>query len=144
MGIDTMLKAVEDNQYSPYHFEAFIAAEHLKAPSFEATNWDKILMWSEQLYEIQPSPIASLQMAVVQLQRDKMEEARDLLMSIQPNDLEQRAYLYYGFLAEYYRKNGEKKKAVESLEVAILKAGNQAEKKYLEKKKNSIQNKNSA
>jgi len=144
MGNDAMLKAVEDDQYSPYHFEAAIATEHLKARSFEATDWDKILMWCERLYEIQPSPIASLQMAVVQLQRDKMDEARDLLMGIQPDDLAQRAYLYYGFLAEYYRKNGEKERAIESLEIAISKVGNQAEKEYLEKKKTSIQNKNSA
>ncbi|MBL4663917.1 MAG: sigma-70 family RNA polymerase sigma factor [Flavobacteriaceae bacterium] len=143
MGNNAMLKAVEDDQYSPYHYEAAIATEHLKARSFETTNWDKIFMWCERLYEIQPSPIASLQMAVVQLQRNKLEEAKQLLWSIQPNELVQRAYLYYGFLAEYYRKNGEKNKAIESLDIAISKAGNQAEKKYLENKKISIQNKNS-
>ena len=144
MGNDAMLRAVEEDEYSTYHFEAAIAAEHLRARTFEKTDWDKILMWCERLYEIQPTPFTSLQLASVQLQRNHLEEANELLKGVDPSDLGQRGYLYYGFQAEYYRKMGDVAKAIICLDLAILTVRNHSEKKYLEKKKNSIQNKNSA
>ena len=139
MGNDAMSKAVEENVYSSYHYEAAIAAEHLKARSFERTDWDKILLWCERLYEIQPSAFARLQLASVQLQRNELETANQILRGLDPSDLGQRGYLYYGFLAEYYRKQDEIPKALACLDLAILSVSNQSEKKYLEKKKQSIQ-----
>ena len=138
MGNDAMIKAVEEESFSRYHYEAAIAAEHLKARSFETTNWEKIFMWCENLYELLPTSITGLQMAVVQLQRNKMEEAYGLLKSIKPEDLEQRAYLYYGFLAEYHHKNGQMQKALSSIDIALEKVQNEAEKNYLLKKKQFI------
>ncbi len=135
LGNDAMMKAVEQNEYSSYHFEAAIAAEHLKAVSFEDTNWDKILMWYERLYEMQASPFTLLNLVVVQLQRGEYDIASELLEKVDPNELEQRAYLYYGSLAEFFIKKGEGERAIESINTALKLVVNDAERNYLLKKK---------
>ncbi|MEM7185530.1 MAG: sigma-70 family RNA polymerase sigma factor [Bacteroidota bacterium] len=139
MGHDTMEKAVETEDYSRYHFEAAIAAEHLKARSFEATRWEKILMWCERLNHVAPGVITSLQLAVVLLQCERWEEALELLESIDPKALEQRSYLYFGSLAEYHLKTGNSTLAIDCLDEALETVQNEAEKRYLLQKKKTLQ-----
>lgn len=67
LGNDAMNKAVEFNNFSAYHYEAAIAAEHLKAATFKATDWDKILNWYEQLHLLQPTPFPQPNKAIVLL-----------------------------------------------------------------------------
>ena len=135
LGNNAMNKAVQSSEYSSYHYEAAIAAEHLKASSFEETNWDKILMWYEQLYELQASPVTLLNIAVVQLQRGAFELADQILQKIDPGELEQRAYLYYGALAEYFINKNQSEQAIESINTALKLVVNDAERNYLMKKK---------
>ncbi len=139
LGNDVMIKAVENDEYSAYHYEAAIAAEHLRARKFESTDWVKILMWLEKLYEISPSPFTSLNIAVVLLQMGSLEKAYDRLLTIEPAHLEQRSYLYYGFLSEYYLLKEEKDKAISSISLALTTVANEAEKRYLLNKKKYIQ-----
>ena len=69
LGNTMMNKAVEDNTFSCYHYEAAIAAEHLKATRFEDTNWDKIHYLYQCLNKLQPIPIHILTMAVICIQK---------------------------------------------------------------------------
>lgn len=140
LGNEAMTKATETNTFSQYHYEAAIAAEHIKARSFDRTNWDKISMWCEKLYEIRPMAITKLQMAVVELQRENCEQAFQFLKEMHPEDLEQRAYLYYGTLAEYYQKTGQIDRAISSLDKALTGVQNDSERKYLLKKRDSFEN----
>ncbi len=133
-----MNEAVEEEVFTSYHYEAAIAYEHLTSKSFEETNWDKILMWYEKLVEIQPSTFTKLNIAIVQIQRKEYELASNLLVDIDPLDLEQRAYLYYGAWAEYYNEQREFTKALTSLKQAIKLVNNDAEKNYLIKKKDVL------
>jgi len=138
LGSEAMTKAVETDTFTSYHYEATIAMEHLKAPTFAATNWAKILNWYEQLYIIQPSPFNLLNQAMVQIQQEKFKEALSLLKQIQPKELEQRAYLYYGAYAEYFALTGVQKKALESIDTALDLVKNEAERQFLLKKKLEI------
>lgn len=135
MGNAAMYKAVEDTTFSTYHYEAAIAAEHLKAKTFEDTHWKAILKHYENLYNFQPMPIHLLHMAVVQLQLKDVTACAKLLSKLRPQDLEQRAYLYHGTIAEYYVVIEDFEKAIESIDTAIRLVTNQQEKKYLEKKR---------
>ncbi len=136
LGDQAMHKAVgEHTVYSIYHYEAAIAAEHLQAKTFESTNWKKILMWYEQLYEIQPAPITLLNMAVIHLQLNDLKNTIKLLDQITPNELEQRAYLFHGTLAEYFQKSGNTQKAITHLNQALDLVKNKSEKQFLLKKK---------
>ena len=138
LGNEAMYKAVKTENFSVYHFEAAIAAEHLHAKNLESTNWEKILMWYKKLFEIQPSAFNLLNIAIVHLQLKNYDKSYQILQNIEPNDLEQRAYLYYGSFAEYFSLKGENKRALESLETALNLVRNEAERKFLMKKREGI------
>lgn len=131
IGNNAMNKAMEYNVISIYHYEAAIAAEHLKAKAFENTDWNKILHWYSELYQLQPSTFTHLNMAIVNLQLNHLEVAQRILDQISIAKLEQRAYLYYGCYAEYYVKKNDIVRAISCLNKAILKTHNNLEKNYL-------------
>lgn len=135
LGNTMMNKAVLDAEYSCYHYEAAIAAEHLRASHFDETNWTKILSWYERLYEMQPTPIHILTMAVVCLQNSDSTKAKHYLDLLQPTDLAQRSYLYYGTVSDYYLSIDKPQEAIKNLDLALKKVTNSSEKEYLQKKR---------
>ena len=138
MGNAMMHKAVEDEIFSRYHYEAAIAAEHLKAKKFEDTNWAKILNWYQKLFEIQPMPAYLLTMAVVCIQMADYARAKEFLDQLNEDDFNQRAYLYYGAIADYHLGVEDQNAALESLEKALELVQNELERNYLLKKKEAI------
>ncbi len=138
LGNRAMSRAVETDEFTLYHYEAAIAAEHLKAPSFEQTDWDKILHWYDQLYALQSSPFILMNKSIIQLQQKKYDAAYALLQAIVPGELEQRAYLYYGTCAEYFSLKGQTNKAIDYFDKAIASVKNESEKQYLIKKKEQV------
>ncbi|GGI57818.1 RNA polymerase sigma factor [Winogradskyella haliclonae] len=134
LGNTMMNKAVETETFSSYHYEAAIAAEHLKARTFEDTNWDKILHWYQSLYELQPMPSHVLTMAVICLQNEDYKSANAYFKKLNPDALEQRKYLYYAAKADYYKATKDFKSALEHISEAINCVNNDLEKQYLLKK----------
>jgi len=139
MANSAMNKAMEYDDISIYHYEAAIAAEHIKAKSFEETNWNKILVWYNKLNETQASPFTLLNIAIVNLQLQRFEVVKKLLDIIPIVDLEQRQYLFYGCYAEYYARREDLVLAVSYLDKAILKTTNGLERAYLRNKKAQIE-----
>lgn len=135
LGNIMMHKAVTDTDFSCYHYEAAIAAEHLRAAYFEETNWNKILYWYECLYDMQPIPIHVLTMAVVCLQNKDITKAKHYLDQLKASDLEQRSYLYYGTLSDYYSAQEKFEKAIRNIDLALENVTNSLEKQHLERKK---------
>jgi len=135
LGNESMTKAMEYKDISTYHYEASIAAEHLKARSFEKTNWKEIASLYQQLNKLQPSINHLLNLAIVYLQMDDYMEAKSILDVIKVEELEQRTYLYYGIYAEYFAKTGNRVKAMEAFDKAIELSSNEMERKYLAIKK---------
>lgn len=140
LGNTMMNKAVENNEFSTYHYEAAIIAEHIKAPNFELTNWNKILQWYQYLYKLQPSYSHLLSMAVVCVQSKNYVKANYYFDQIDPESLEQRAYLFYGAKADYYLAINNKEQALKQINIALEKVTNTLEKDFLEKKKREITN----
>ena len=141
LGNTFMTKAVDTSDFSCYHYEAAIAAEHLKATHFENTDWDKILYWYQCLNTLQPMPSHLLTMAVVCLQKQDYTIAKKYLEQLKPTDFEQRSYLFFGCLSDYYIATNNIKKAIINIDLAIKHVSNTMEKEYLEKKKQTILNK---
>ena len=138
IGNDAMIKAVEDGSFTSYHYEAAIAGEHIKAKTFDDTDWEKMLLWYENLYTLQPSPLGLLNKSIVLIQLNRLDAAKDILNTIESKDLEQRAYLYYATLSEYCKENKNIKDAIENLDIAISMVANKTEKAYLEQKKKNL------
>jgi RNA polymerase sigma-70 factor (ECF subfamily) len=141
LGNTMMNKAVVNSEFSCYHYEAAIAAEHLKARTFENTDWYKILYWYQCLQILQPMPTHLLTMAIVCMQTNDFKLSKSYLEQIKPDDLHQRVYLFYGAKAEFYSKTKNIKKAISYINLALMTVTNSLEKDYLQKKKRALLNK---
>ncbi len=139
IGNNVMYRATINNEFSSYHYEAAIAAEHLKARTFESTNWNRILSLYSELYGLHQSEFVLLNKAIVLIQLKRFEEAHATLETISEEKLEQRVYLYYGTLAEFYIQTGDTQMASLKLDEAISLTTNDSEIDYLRNKKASIE-----
>lgn len=138
-GNHMMTKATRTGRYSAYHYEAAIACEHLSAKKFENTNWKKILLWYQKLQEISPSPFNLLNMAVVNLQQNDPAVAKEIMSQVDPKELGQRAYLYYGCMAQYYKVMNSYDEALACYQEALSLVKNDSERRYMENKYRKIQ-----
>ncbi len=139
LGHSAMTKAVETGQFSRFHYEAAIASEHLKASSYADTDWSRLLMWYEKLNALYPSPVNSLNIAIIHIQLGQFSEAKIILDELKSEQFEQRQYLYHGLLAEYYYRKGSFDQALSEIDLAIEKVNNNSERNYLIKKRSKIQ-----
>ncbi|RZN82888.1 MAG: sigma-70 family RNA polymerase sigma factor [Winogradskyella sp.] len=137
LGNTMMNKAVETEDFSSYHYEAAIAAEHLKAKTYADTNWNKILNWYEKLYTMQPMPSHLLTIAVICIQTKDYKKAESYFNKLEPKALEQRKYLFYAAKADYYKAIHNLELAIEHIHQAIEYVTNDLEKDYLLKKKSA-------
>ena len=135
LGNTMMNKAVETENFSCYHYEAAIAAEHLRAQTFEDTNWNKILQWYTALYNLQPMPIYLLTMAVICMQNDNYKLAKTYFGQLKPKDLEQRAYLYYAAKADFYAGTQNLNEAIHYIKKALDITTNSQEINFLKNKR---------
>lgn len=131
MGHHSLSKAMLTEEISSYHYEALIASEHVKAHTFEKTNWKKILHWYEQYVLIAPSPMLFLNLAMVHLQLKNRESTYNILNDLKEESFNQRKYLFYALWAEYHLELGENYHAIAYLQKAINHVNNCNEKKYL-------------
>lgn len=137
LGQDSLKTALMYNDRSAYHYEALIAAEHVKALKFENTNWQLIIKYYDEMYKFSPSVNILLSKVIAFIQIDKYNQAKEILDLINPKELNQRVYLYHGTLAEYYIKINNKNKAIEELDKAINSCNNKLEINYLIKKRDN-------
>jgi len=137
-GNGMMIEATKGGHYTAYHYEAAIACEHLSAKKFEDTDWEKISYWYKKLQDIAPSPFNLLNMAVVNLQEDKADVAKKILDEVNPKDLGQREYLYFGCMAQYYKAIEKYDDALSSYAKAIALVKNDSERRYMENKVQKI------
>lgn len=64
-GVEHLEASANGNQISKYHLEAGIAYEHARAPGYDTTNWHNILTCYDLLCIHYPSPVISLNRAIV-------------------------------------------------------------------------------
>jgi RNA polymerase sigma-70 factor (ECF subfamily) len=63
-GFASLAEASRGDELTAYHVEAAIAACHALAPTYDATDWTRIVALYDQLLAIQPSPVVALQRAI--------------------------------------------------------------------------------
>jgi len=138
LGNNALDKATEYADFSLYHLEAAIASEHVRALSFENTNWERIVSFYDQMLAVLPSDNFLLSKAIALMQMGKLEVAKKILDTIKLEAMHQRKYLVYGAIAEYYLLSGLKKEAIEALEKAIASCSSELEIAYLKEKQAAI------
>jgi RNA polymerase sigma-70 factor (ECF subfamily) len=115
-----------------YQLQAAISGLHATAPTFEATDWEEILMLYGRLHQLQPSAIIRLNAVAAASFRYRPEAAlKSLADLVHETDLE--TYQpYHATHADLLRRAGRLHEAAEAYRTAIAASDNSAERRFLE------------
>ena len=131
-GVDLLNRAAALNQPGPYQLQAAIAAVHAEAPSWERTDWRRIVMLYDALLRIADTPVIRLNRAValsrVSGPQVALGEVNDLAISLGEY------HLFHATRAELLDEMGEAALARDALLRALELCQNPAERSLLVRK----------
>jgi RNA polymerase sigma-70 factor, ECF subfamily len=122
----------------PFALEAAIAAEHCKATRAEDTNWEQIVALYDLLAQLMPSPIVSLNRAVAVAMAKGPQPALDLIDELAASGELDDYHLLHAARADMLRRLGSNDEAAASYETALRLAGNDSERRFLERRLNEV------
>jgi RNA polymerase sigma-70 factor, ECF subfamily len=123
-------RCLRRSQPGPYQIQAAINAVHSDAPSAAATDWGQILQLYDQLVVIAPGPVVVLNRAVAVAEIEGPGAALTLVDRLDLHDY----YLFYAIRADLLRRLGRDGEAALAYEAALARAGNAAERDFLERR----------
>jgi RNA polymerase sigma factor (sigma-70 family) len=113
----------------PYELQAHLSAAHSTAPSWQETDWDRIVALYDLLGSITSNPVVALNRAVALTERDGPEAGLAALETI--HGLE-RSHLWHAALADNLRQLGRTSDAAGRLRTAVTLAPTQTEQRLLQ------------
>lgn len=119
LGLAWLARSADGENFSRYHAEAGIAAEHCLAASFAATRWDRVAENYELLERIAPSAIHQLNRAVAVAEWKGPEAALKILERSQPPTWLAGSYLWSAALADLHRRCGNRDEANRHADFAL-------------------------
>ena len=139
MGFHFMEKATTGNELSEYHLEAGIAALHTAAPTYEETDWGKILELYDLLYGLKPTSIVALNRAIAMGKAVGPKEALDELSRIpDPSKLKDYPF-YYAAQGEFHILADRLDEAAKRFVKAAKLARSRSEMEFFERKLRTCQ-----
>jgi RNA polymerase sigma factor (sigma-70 family) len=138
-GFHNLEKASVGNELSEYHLEAGIAALHCAAPTYEETEWGKILELYDLLYRLKPTPIVALNRAIALGKALGPEEGLAELSKI-PDPAKLKDYPFYpAAQGEFHLLAGRMAEAAKRFEKASELARSRSEMDFFERKLKACQ-----
>jgi RNA polymerase sigma factor (sigma-70 family) len=135
-GFQFLEKSSMGNEMSEYHLEAGIASLHCVSPTYEKTEWAKILDIYNLLFRLKPSPIVALNRAVASGNALGPEEGLAELNKI-PDSARLKDYPFYpAAQGEFHLIAGRPKEAGKYFAIALKLARTPSEMKFFERKLN--------
>lgn len=134
MGLQYLGESAIGEELSLYHLQAHIAACHAVAPSYEESDWPRILSYYDRLLNLSSNPVIALNRAVAISMVNGPETGLNELKLLAREPLLKNYYLLPATMADFYRKLNNKPKALEYYQQALALGGTRAEKHYLEKR----------
>jgi RNA polymerase sigma factor (sigma-70 family) len=113
----------------PYQIQAHLAAAHSTAPSWQETDWDRIVGLYDLLGSITANPVVALNRAVAVTERDGPEAGLAALKTI--SGLEH-SHLWHAALADNLRRLGHPDEAARELHTAATLAPSEVEQRLLQ------------
>jgi RNA polymerase sigma-70 factor (ECF subfamily) len=117
-------------QPGPYQIQAAINAVHSDAAAATETDWAQILQLYDQLLTVAPGPVVSLHRAVAVAEVHGPGAALTLVDSLQLD----RYHLFHAIRADLLRRLGRDTEAGRAYNVAITRADNAIERRFLERR----------
>ena len=132
-------KSTSGSDISVYHLESAIAAEHCMAPSFQHTNWNRLLLMYDMLLKVKPSPIVQLNRAVVIAELGNIASAIESILGIEKIEhLISAHYIYSAVLGDLYKRLSDSVRASAYLQQAHDLTNSAAEKKLIREKMEQV------
>ncbi len=131
LGLYSLTRSASGDEFSRYHAEAAILAEHCLAPNFAATRWSEICDLYAMLERLEPSPLFTLNRAVALAEWQGPEAGLALLRAAVPPAWLARYYLWDATIGELLRRAGQTQAALQHLERALERAPTDAEQRLL-------------
>ena len=128
-GIRVLTAALRRRRPGVYQLQAAIAAEHARAPSAAATDWDEIARLYGALYAVSPSPIVLLNRAVAV---GEAGDVADALAIVDGLDGLEDYHLFHATRGELLARLGDRTAAAAALERAFNLTRNPGERAFLE------------
>ena len=113
----------------PYQIQAHLAAAHSTAPSWQETDWDRIVGLYDLLGWITASPVVALNRAVAVTERDGPEAGLAALKAIAGLEY---SHLWHAALADSLRRLGRTSDAAGELHTAVTLAPSEVEQRLLQ------------
>jgi RNA polymerase sigma-70 factor (ECF subfamily) len=123
----------------PYTLEAAIAAEHCRARKAEDTNWPRIVSLYDQLEQVMPSPIVSLNRAVAVAMAEGPGPALELIDELSAGGELDDYHLLHAARADLLRRKGDNEEAAKSYAHALELVTNESERRFLEQRLREVQ-----
>lgn len=141
-GLALIDKAIRHQRPGPYQVQAAIAALHARAPTIAQTDWDQLDRLYATLELMQPSPIATLNRAVVVA---RLRGPEDALQMIDPLGKRLDGYFYFhGARGAFLEQLGRIAAAHEAFDRAIALASTPAQAAHIRQKLDNLSKSTSA
>ena len=134
VGLEWLAKSAYGDNFSRYHAEAGIAAEHCLASSFEETRWDKIAECYRLLEEAAPSAIHKLNRSIAVAEWQGPAAGLAVLKGFEPPGRLMGSYLWAAVLADLHRRCEHTAEAKRYREEALKSAPTPAVKELLKRR----------
>ncbi len=134
VGAEWLTKSASGKDFSRFHAEAGIAAEHCFAPSFEQTRWKEIADLYSILERVAPSPLHTLNKAVAIAEWQGPEAGLAALQGLVPPAWLVGSYLWDAVLADLHRRAGNLEIARKHRERALDSAPTKAVRELLQRR----------
>jgi len=134
--LERMPAAVTSPLAESYRLQAYVAAEHATAITAAETRWDRICRHYDALVALNPSPAVRLAAAVALAERDGPRaglDALDELDAALPH-----SHRLPAVRGELLARAGEPAAAVEALDLAIARCGNDVERDHLSRRRDEL------
>jgi RNA polymerase sigma-70 factor, ECF subfamily len=122
------------NQPGPYQIQAAINAVHSDAATAADTDWSQILQLYDQQMVLAPSPVAALNRAVAVAEVDGPQAALAALDDLRLDNY----HLFHAIRADLLRRLERDADAVLAYDAAIALAANNAERAFLQRRRQSL------
>ncbi len=126
LGLSWLATAAQGNEFSRYHAEAGIAAEHCLAPDLASTRWEKIVEYYALLERVAPSPLHALGRAIAIAEWQGPRAGLDMLAAVGAPTWATERYEWSAVLADLYRRCGDGVAAHRHAAAAIATAPSEA------------------
>ena len=133
-GMAWLARSAGGDDFSRYHAEAGIAAEHCLAASFKETRWDRVVACYSLLNQVAPSAVHKLNQAVAVAEWKSPAEGLRILEGFEPPTWLTGSFLWSAVLADLNRRCGKIELAQRHRDIALRSAPSPAIKVLLRRR----------